>query len=85
EFENPEYFSDYYVQHASFIRLDNISLGYSFKSLYNDRLRFRVYGTVQNVFVISEYEGLDPEVSGGIDNNIYPRPRTFMLGVNIDY
>lgn len=85
EFENPKYFSDYYVQHASFIRLDNISLGYSFNSMYNDRLRFRVYGTVQNVFVITEYEGLDPEVSGGIDNNIYPRPRTFMLGVNIDY
>ena len=84
-FENPKYFSDYYVQHASFIRLDNISMGYSFSSQYNERLRFRLYATVQNVFVITEYEGLDPEVGNGIDNNIYPRPRTFMLGVNIDY
>ena len=84
-FENPKYFSDYYIRHASFIRLDNISLGYTFNSMYNERLSFRLYGTVQNVFVITEYEGLDPEVSSGIDNNIYPRPRTFMLGLSIDY
>jgi iron complex outermembrane receptor protein len=45
----------------------------------------RVYATVQNAFVITNYEGLDPEIPGGIDNNIYPRPRTIVLGVNVDF
>jgi TonB-dependent starch-binding outer membrane protein SusC len=85
QFSNPRYFSDYYVQHASFIRLDNVSLGYTFRNVSQERILIRLYGTVQNVFVITEYEGLDPEVSGGIDNNIYPRPRTFMLGVSVNY
>ncbi len=84
-FENVEYFSDFYVREASFGRLDNVSLGYTFKNAFNDNLNLRVYGTAQNVFVITNYEGLDPEVSNGIDNNIYPRPTTFMLGVSIDY
>ena len=84
-FENPEYFSDYYVKNASFLRLDNISLGHTFKNLNADKMSLRLYGTVQNVFVISDYEGLDPEVNGGIDNNIYPRPRVFMMGLSIDY
>jgi TonB-dependent starch-binding outer membrane protein SusC len=84
-FENPKYFSDYYIQHASFIRLDNISLGYTFTNFYENRMKMRLYGTVQNVFVVTDYEGLDPEVSGGIDNNIYPRPRTFTLGLSINY
>ena len=84
-FQNPEFFSDYYVKEGSFLRLDNISLGYTFKNFYDDKMNIRLYGTAQNVFVITKYEGLDPEVSNGIDNNIYPRPRIFMLGVNIDY
>nr|WP_319510986.1 TonB-dependent receptor [uncultured Draconibacterium sp.] len=84
-FENPEYFSDYYVKNASFLRLDNISLGHTFKNLNADKMSLRLYGTVQNVFVVSDYEGLDPEVSNGIDNNIYPRPRVFMMGLSIDY
>ncbi len=84
-FENPEYWSDYYIKNGSFLRLDNISLGHTFTNLNNDKMSLRLYGTVQNVFVISDYEGLDPEVSGGIDNNIYPRPRIFMMGLSIDY
>ncbi len=84
-FENPKYFSDYYIQNGSFLRLDNISLGYTFTNFYQERMKIRLYGTVQNVFVITDYEGLDPEVSGGIDNNIYPRPRTFVLGVSINF
>ncbi|MEN8116598.1 MAG: TonB-dependent receptor [Bacteroidota bacterium] len=84
-FENPKYFSDYYVHHASFLKLDNMSLGYSFDNLMHERMNIRLYGTVQNVFTITEYEGLDPEVAGGIDNNIYPRPRTFLMGVSIDF
>ena len=84
-FENPEYFSDYYIKNASFLRLDNISLGHTFKNLNADKMSLRLYGSVQNVFVVSDYEGLDPEVSNGIDNNIYPRPRVFMMGLSIDY
>ncbi len=84
-FQNPEFFSDYYVKDASFLRLDNISVGRTFKNLYNDRMDIRLYGSVQNVFVVSQYQGLDPEVGNGIDNNLYPRPRVFMLGVSIDY
>jgi TonB-dependent starch-binding outer membrane protein SusC len=84
-FENPEYFSDYYVQNASFLRLDNISLGHTFTNFYQERMKIRLYATVQNVLVVTDYEGLDPEVSGGIDNNIYPRPRTYTLGVSINF
>ncbi|WP_346855868.1 TonB-dependent receptor [uncultured Draconibacterium sp.] len=84
-FQNPQYFTDYYVKNASFLRLDNITLGHSFKNLNNNKMSIRLYGTVQNVFVVTDYKGLDPEVSNGIDNNIYPRPRTFMMGLSIDY
>jgi len=84
-FENVKYFSDFYVREGSFARLDNVSLGYTFENAFNDKLNIRIYGTAQNVFVITDYEGLDPEVANGIDNNIYPRPTIFMLGVSIDY
>jgi TonB-dependent starch-binding outer membrane protein SusC len=84
-FRNPRYFTDFYVQDASFLRLDNVNLGYTFTNLLDNMLRVRVYGTVQNVFMITRYEGLDPEVAGGIDNNMYPRPRTFQLGVSVNF
>ncbi len=76
------YASDYYVQNASFLRCDNITLGYSFKG---KTVSGRVYATVQNPFVITKYKGLDPEVDGGIDNNIYPRPLTTMLGLTLEF
>ena len=84
-FETPQYWSDYYIQNASFLRMDNITLGYNFKNLMNNKLNIRLYSTVQNAFVITNYSGLDPEVSSGIDNNVYPRPRTFVVGVNLDF
>ncbi|MGF7140347.1 SusC/RagA family TonB-linked outer membrane protein [Roseimarinus sediminis] len=83
-FYDSRFFSDYYVQDASYLRLDHITLGYSIPKLM-ESMNLRVYGTVQNVLVVTNYTGLDPEVSGGIDNNIYPRPRTFMLGVTLDF
>lgn len=83
-FVNNQYFSDYYVQNASFFRMDNINFGYDAGELFKD-IRVRVYGNVQNAFVITKYTGLDPEVNGGIDNQMYPRPRTFVLGVNLDF
>lgn len=77
--------SSYYIQNASFLRMDNITLGYTFNKLFNENQMARVYFTVQNPFVITKYDGLDPEVNGGIDNNIYPRPRVFMLGLSLNF
>ncbi len=84
-FQNPQFFSDYYVKDGSFLRMDNINLGYTMKNFYNERINMRLYVSAQNVFVITKYEGLDPEVFSGIDNNIYPRPRIFLMGVNIGF
>ncbi|MEK6153626.1 SusC/RagA family TonB-linked outer membrane protein [Flavobacteriaceae bacterium 3-367] len=78
-------FSDYYVRDASFIRMDNMSLGYTFKKLWNEESRMRVFTTLQNVFVITDYDGLDPEITNGIDNNIYPRPFTVQAGLSLDF
>ncbi|MCL2133114.1 MAG: SusC/RagA family TonB-linked outer membrane protein, partial [Bacteroidales bacterium] len=77
--------SDYYIQNASFFRIDNITLGWSFKKLWNLPLSGRIYGSVQNPFIFTPYKGMDPEVNGGVDNNFYPRPLTCMLGVNINF
>ena len=79
------FLSDYYVTNASFFKMDNITLGYNFDKPAKFISNLRVYGTVQNAFTITKYDGLDPEVYGGIDNNIYPRPRTFLFGVNLTF
>src|SRR6185436_18322679 len=78
-------FSDYYIENASFFRMDNINLGYTFKELYKDKLSVRVGAGVQNAFVITKYSGLDPEISGGIDNNIFPRTRAFLVNLNCTF
>lgn len=85
KFVNQQQLSDYYIQDASFFKMDNMSLGYSFDNLLDNKLKARVSLTVQNAFTITKYDGIDPEVDGGIDNNIYPRPRVFLLGVNFDF
>jgi iron complex outermembrane receptor protein len=77
--------SDYWVTNASFLQLDNITLGYSFDHLLDTKLNGRVYATVQNVWTWTKYKGLDPEVAGGIDNNMYPRPFTTVLGLNLNF
>lgn len=76
--------SDYFVENASFVRCDNITVGYTFENILKSQknpLRLRLFGAVQNPFVITKYKGLDPEVYGGIDNNVYPRPITCTLGL----
>ncbi len=85
QFATPQYFSDYYMENASFLRMDNLFAGYDLGKLFGGRTSARVSATVQNVFVITKYTGLNPEVSGGIDNNIYPMPRTYTLGLNIGF
>lgn len=84
-FENSQYFSDYYMENGSFLKLDNLSVGYNFNNLAKDKIKMRLYATVQNLFTITKYSGLDPEVFSGIDNNTYPRPRTFLFGISLTY
>ncbi len=84
QFVKRQFSSDYFVENASFFRIDNISAGYNFKA-FSDKLDLRLNLTVQNALVVTNYTGLDPEVDGGIDNNFYPRPRTFALGLNMNF
>ncbi|MBR3087707.1 MAG: TonB-dependent receptor [Prevotella sp.] len=81
--------SDYFVRNASFLKCDNITLGYSFTNLFKggsyNGLNGRVYASATNVFTITKYKGIDPEVFQGIDNNIYPRPFTLLLGLNLNF
>ena len=79
------YLSDYYVQNASFFRIDNISLGYNVGKVFKDRANLQINANVQNAYLLTNYKGLDPEMNGGIDNNFYPRPRTISLGLNLNF
>ena len=78
-FSQAQYLSDYYVRNASFLKLDRITLG------YNATKWLQLHLTVQNVFTITKYDGVDPEISGGIDNNMYPRPRTVLFGASFNF
>ncbi|MBQ2563892.1 MAG: TonB-dependent receptor [Muribaculaceae bacterium] len=81
--------SDYWVQNASFLKCDNITLGYSFNELFKSNgyhgLGGRVYGTVSNVFCITKYDGIDPEIFQGIGGDIFPRPISFILGLSLNF
>jgi iron complex outermembrane receptor protein len=91
-FQTPQYLSDFYVQDASFLRLDNLTLGYTFNLKGQSA---RIFGTVQNVFTVTGYDGVDPSANvastvntssvNGIDNNIYPRSRTFTGGLSLTF
>lgn len=89
KFVKRQFTSDYFVENASFFKLDNISTGYSFDNIYK-KANLRVSLTVQNVFTVTNYSGLDPEIPykdgvPGNDNNFYPRARTFILGISLSY
>ncbi|MGZ5189829.1 MAG: SusC/RagA family TonB-linked outer membrane protein [Flavisolibacter sp.] len=77
--------SDYYIENASFLRMDNFNIGFNAGNLVGKSTNLRFGATVQNVFIISEYKGIDPEVGGGIDNNFYPRPRNFVMSINLNF
>jgi iron complex outermembrane receptor protein len=77
--------SDFFLEDASFFRMDDITLGYTFDNIAKTKLKLRTSFTVQNVFVITGYSGLDPEVSGGIDNGMWPRPRIFALRLGLTF
>jgi len=86
-FDNNRYLSDYYIDNASFFRIDNINFGYNVGGVFKNKASLRVNASIQNVLVITKYGGLDPENAGdgGVDNNIYPRPRVYSLGINLDF
>lgn len=84
-FATPQYFSDIFVEDASFFRLDNINLGYNFQNVLSRGSNLRVYALLQNVFVISDYSGVDPEIFGNIDNGYYQMPKIYSLGFNFNF
>lgn len=83
-FTKRQYLSDYYVENASFLKMDNLSLGYNFGEVFKG-VNVNVSAMVQNVFCITKYSGVDPEVPNGVDNSFYPRPRTYSLNIGINF
>ena len=81
--------SDYFVQNASFLKCDNITLGYNFEELFKGAnyhgLSGRIYASCSNVFTITKYKGLDPEQVSGFEGSVYPRSRTFLVGLNLNF
>jgi len=77
-------FSDYWLENASFFRMDNVHIGYNFGKVFKNTGDLKISANVQNVFIITKYDGVDPEVNNGVDNNFYPRPRTYVLGLNLN-
>jgi hypothetical protein len=98
-FTSAQYFSDYFMENASFLRMQNATIGYSFGELLKKGTNLGLSFAVQNVFVITNYKGIDPEIISiptpsttgvaqptvGIDQTIYPRPRTFTVGLNLGF
>ena len=83
-FKTRQYLSDYYVENASFLKLDNLSLSYNVGKI-NKWASLTVSAMVQNVFTITSYSGTDPEVPNGMDNSFYPRPRTYSLSLGLQF
>lgn len=85
QFATPKYFSDIFVENASFFRLDNVNLGYNFHDIFAPGSSLRVYAMAQNVLVVTKYSGVDPEIFGGIDNGYYQMPKVYSLGLNFNF
>lgn len=84
-FQTQQLYSDYFLEDASFFRIDNISLGYTFPKLWNNSSSLRLTFGVQNVAVFTGYSGIDPEIYSGIDREVYPRPRTYSFSANLTF
>jgi TonB-dependent starch-binding outer membrane protein SusC len=93
-FVNNQYQSDYYIENASFLKMDNVGISYNAGKIFNDKANLVIGANCQNVFVVTKYSGIDPEIflnrdqdltKVGIDNSVYPRPRTFSLSLNINF
>jgi iron complex outermembrane receptor protein len=83
-FQNRQYLSDYYVENASFLKMDNLTLGYNVGKI-GKWCSLNLSAIVQNVFTLTNYSGVDPEVPNGMDVSFYTRPRTFSLGLGLQF
>jgi iron complex outermembrane receptor protein len=83
-FQSRQYLSDYYVENASFLKMDNLTLGYDFGQITKE-VRLNVSAMIQNVFTWTDYSGVDPEVPNGFDSSFYPRPRIFSLSLGLEF
>lgn len=83
-FQSRQYLSDYYVENASFLKMDNLTIGYNVGKIAQ-KANLNITGMIQNVFTITKYSGVDPEVPGGMDNSFYPRPRIFSLSLGLQF
>lgn len=83
-FQNRQYLSDYYVENASFLKMDNLTLGYNFGRI-NKWCSINLSAMIQNVFCITKYSGVDPEVPNGMDVSFYPRPRTYSISLGLEF
>ena len=84
-FQTRQHLSDYYVENASFVKMDNLSLSYDFGRLNRWIADLTVSALVQNVFTITNYDGVDPEVPNGMNSSFYPRPRTYSLSIGLQF
>ena len=84
-FELPQYLSDYYIEDASFCKIDFLSLGYSFRNIWKDKLNFRISLNAQHAFTLTKYSGQDPEVADGLDGYSYPLSRTFSIELAAEF
>lgn len=84
-FQAQQLYSDIWLENASFFRFDNITLGYTFKKLWGSGTSLRLTASVSNLATITGYSGIDPELSSGIDQSVYPRPRTYTVGINLNF
>ena len=84
-FKTQQLYSDIWLEKSDFFRIDNITLGYTFRNLWNASSALRLKFSVSNVATISGYSGIDPEIYSGIDRDVYPRPRTFSIGANLTF
>ena len=84
-FNTQQLYTDYFLESGDFFRIDNMTLAYTFPKLWNSKSSLRLAFTVQNVCTITGYSGIDPELSSGIDRDVYPRPRTFSFSANLNF
>ena len=84
QFTRRQYLSDYYLENASFLKMDNLQLSYDFGKIYKS-LSLNISAMIQNVFTITKYSGVDPESSTGVDTSIYPRPRTYSVTIGLNF
>ncbi len=84
-FKARQFYSDHYVENASFLKMDNLTVSYDFGRVFRNTMGLKLSALVQNVFTVTKYSGVDPEVPSGFDSSFYPRPRIVSLGLGLDF